>query len=571
MRTNLISIIYAVVFIFVSHVFVIAQENYPVPEDSQKHEGVPEGEVFGPFKLASEIYPGTEREYWVYVPKQYDSNKPACSMIVMDGQGRANEWKLPIVMDNLIHKKEMPVTIGIFVNWGYVPSQREGIFQRFNRSFEYDALGDRYARFLIEELIPEVKKNYKLSDDPNDRLLAGASSGAICAFNAAWERPDAFRRVLSTIGTYVGLRGAHEFPVLARKVEPKPLRVFLQDGSSDLNIYAGSWWVANQDMLSSLQWAGYDVNHAWGEGGHNGRHGAAIAPEALKWLWHDYPEPVKNVGGALRRTDLMIPGEDWQLAHTADNPITDITTNQKGEVVFSSSRDIYSNLIKIGEFVNDINQIAVGKDGAVYVADSEKKLILKVETNGKSTVVTKDTVCDDFVVTDKGIYFVNENEGVCGFINAADQKVTTSALVAHPSSLALNSEQAFLNVSDAGSNFGYSYFIQPDGALAFGQEYIHYHVPYGKSSTEVGSMAVDTENRLYTATNFGIQVTDQLGRVHFIFNQPEIAETVSHITFGGEELNELYAVSGTKIYKRKINAKGVFAWQEPTIPPRPGL
>src|SRR5690606_23198593 len=144
----------------------------------------------------------------------------------------------------------------VFIEPGVVPAVTEGDQPRFNRSFEYDSMGDRYARFLLEEIVPEVKKKYNLSDDPNDRGIGGASSGAICAFNVAWERPDAFRRVLSTIGTYVGLRGANEFPVLVRKTEPKPIRVFLQDGNRDLNIYAGDWWVANQDMLSALQFAG---------------------------------------------------------------------------------------------------------------------------------------------------------------------------------------------------------------------------------------------------------------------------------------------------------------------------
>src|SRR5690606_18553085 len=152
---------------------------------------------------------------------------------------------------------------GIFIDHGKVPAEGADNYPRYNRSYEYDALGDRYARFLLEEILPEVKKSYNLSDKPDDRSIAGASSEAICAFNAAWERPDAFRRVLSTIGTYVGLRGGDEFATLVRKSEPKPLRVFLEDGNTDLNIYAGDWWVANQDMLSSLSWAGYEVEHIW--------------------------------------------------------------------------------------------------------------------------------------------------------------------------------------------------------------------------------------------------------------------------------------------------------------------
>jgi enterochelin esterase-like enzyme/sugar lactone lactonase YvrE len=567
MYNKLLSILFFCLFLSIQS---FAQENYPIPEDSQKHDGVPEGEILGPFTLTSEIFPGTEREYWVYMPKQYDPAKPACLTIVQDGLGRANDWKLPIVMDNLIHKKEIPVTIGIFVSWGYVPSQRDGIFQRFNRSFEYDSLGDRYARFLIEELIPAVGNTYNLSDDPNDRLLAGASSGAICAFNAAWERPDAFRRVLSTIGTYVGLRGAHEFPVLVRKMEPKPLRVFLQDGSNDLNIYPGSWWVANQDMLSSLEWAGYDVTHDWGEGGHNGKHSAAIMPVALRWLWRDYPEPVKNLGGAQRRIDLLIENEDWQLVHTASEPITDITTNQNGEIILAKDLQIVIGFDQPITFESTVKQIAVGKDEMLY-AYLSNNTIVKIDQNKMARNHVEDIACDDFVVTEQGTYYINKKDGIVGFINKDGQSISKSELVKSPGSLCLNAEQAFLNVSDAGSNFGFSYFIQPDGALAYGQEYLHYHIPYGSVSTQATSMIVDNENRLYTATNFGIQVMDQLGRVHFIFKQPTLGETVTHITFGGDNLDELYAVCGNNVYKRKIKAKGAFAWQEPSIPPQPKL
>ena len=228
----------------------MAEEEYKVDPDSLPQEGVPQGQIKGPFTWKSKIFPGTVREYWIYVPAQYDKEKPACVMVVQDGLGRANGWKMPTVFDNLIHKGQMPVTVGIFITPGVVPAPRKGAEDRFNRSFEYDSLGDRYARFLIEEILPEVRKSYNLSDDPNDRAIAGASSGAICAFNVAWERPDQFRRVFSTIGTYTGLRGANEFPVLVRKVEPKPIRVFLQDGSNDLDLFGGSWWVANQDMLA---------------------------------------------------------------------------------------------------------------------------------------------------------------------------------------------------------------------------------------------------------------------------------------------------------------------------------
>ena len=141
------------------------------------------------------------RDYWVYVPAQYDPATPACVMVFQDGGGYAKAdgaWRVPVVFDNLIHTKEMPVTIGIFINPGVAPAPSDAALPRFNRSFEYDSVTDRYARFLLDELIPEVAKMYNLRTDGNSRAIGGASSGAIAAFAAAWNRPDAFSSVFST-------------------------------------------------------------------------------------------------------------------------------------------------------------------------------------------------------------------------------------------------------------------------------------------------------------------------------------------------------------------------------------
>ncbi len=186
---------------------LFAADDYPLGPDSQRQNGVPQGTVTQ-HQWTSTVFPGTLRDYWIYVPAQYDGSKPACVMIFQDGAGYVKDdgpVRVPIVFDNLIHKREMPVTIGIFINPGVLPAATGAAQNRYNRSFEYDALGDRYARFLIEEILPEVGKQYKLSADPNDRAIGGLSSGASCAFTAAWNRPDAFRRVLSWIGSYADL------------------------------------------------------------------------------------------------------------------------------------------------------------------------------------------------------------------------------------------------------------------------------------------------------------------------------------------------------------------------------
>lgn len=308
---------------------------------AQPVAGHSSGEIKGPFVWKSKIYPGTERNYWVYVPSQYDEKKPACLMVVQDGLSRAKGWNLPVVLDSLISEKKIPVLIGVFIDHGTVPAGTNS-YPRYNRSFEYDALGDRYSRFLLEELLPEVSRTYNISSDLNDRSIAGASSGAICAFNVAWERPDQFRRVLSTIGTYVGLRGADEVATLVRKTEAKPLRIFLEDGTQDLNIYAGDWWMANQNMLSALTWAGYEVNHAWGEGGgHDSKHALLILPHALTWLWKDYPTPVQTHKGMNQRINLLVEGEPWKEIPLNNVRPGKLAVSKTGEILFGNKQTIY--------------------------------------------------------------------------------------------------------------------------------------------------------------------------------------------------------------------------------------
>ena len=271
---------------------------YPLDAAQVALPDVPAGEVIERTFSDSKVFPGTERRYQLYIPKQYDKNKPACLMVFQDGTGfskvEGRPSKTPIVFDNLIHSGEMPVTIGLFIDPGVVPAQNENAQPRFNRSFEYDAIDDRYAKFLIEEMIPEVEKDYAISDDPNDRGICGSSSGGIAAFNVAWQRPDQFRRVYTMVGTYIGLRGANEMSVLVRKTEPKPIRVFLQDGNKDLNIYCGDWWVANQGMLSALKFSGYEVDHVWGQGGHNRKHGGAVLPDAMRFHLEGLAQAGRN-------------------------------------------------------------------------------------------------------------------------------------------------------------------------------------------------------------------------------------------------------------------------------------
>lgn len=270
----------------------LAIDDYKLGPDSQPQD-VPHGEVKKAVFDHSQVFPGTTRDYWVYVPKQYDPAKPACLMVFFDGGGSVKPdggTRATVVMDNLIAKKEMPVTIGVFVNPGMVKAAEASGKDRPNRSFEYDSLGDANARFVLEELLPEATKGLNITPNPDGHAIMGASSGAIAAFTVAWEKPEAFHKVVSWIGSFTNIRGGYVYPSLIRKSKdaPKPLRVFLQDGSNDLDNLHGNWPLANQDMAAALKFAGYDYKFELGDGGHSGRHGASIFPDTLRWLWRDW-------------------------------------------------------------------------------------------------------------------------------------------------------------------------------------------------------------------------------------------------------------------------------------------
>jgi len=263
-------------------------DQYVLGPDSQVKQGVPQGKVTTHQWTESKIYPGTVRDYAVYVPAQYDKAKPAAVMVFQDGMGMYGEkgqFRAATVFDNLIAAGEMPVTIGIFINPGMFPAAKPGEKGRSNRSFEYDSLGDLYSRFLLEEILPEVGKSYNLTTDPEMRAICGNSSGGICAFTVAWEHPEAFRKVVSHIGSFTNIRGGDVYPAMIRKAEKKPIRVFLQDGRNDLDNQFGNWPLANQDMAASLKFMGYDYKFVLGEGTHNGKHGASMLPDTLRWLW----------------------------------------------------------------------------------------------------------------------------------------------------------------------------------------------------------------------------------------------------------------------------------------------
>lgn len=553
-------------------------------DDAKATAAAPKGEVTKYSFDQSKIFPGTVRDFWVYVPQQYDPAKPACVYVNQDGV----QYNAPAVLDELIHKHEMPVTIGVFVMHGRVKAASDATLDRFNRSYEYDGLGDAYARFLLDELLPAVEtkttadgRAMRLSKDGNDRAIGGASSGAICAFTAAWERPDAFRRVFSAIGTYVGLRGGNNYPTLVRKYEPKPIRVFLQDGSADLNIYGGDWWMANQEMERALSFAGYEVNHVWGDGGHNGKHATEVFPDAMRWLWKDWPAPVKAGQGSPQLQVILIPGEDWTLVGEGYKFTEGPSVNAKGEVFYNDvggSKTFKVSLDgKVSEFLADSKRgdgQAFGPDGRLYANAGATEQVLAWDASGKSTVFADGFRGNDLVVRHDGSLFVTApfatpNDSKVFYVSPkGDKKVVDSGLK-FANGICCSPDQSLLYVADSRTHWVYSYQIQSDGSLAHKQKYFHLHVPDTADDSGADGLRTDRDGRLWVATRLGLQVCDQAGRVNCIIPTPN--GKVSNLTFGGENFDRLFCTCGDRVYSRKVKVKGANAWQPPIKPAAPRL
>lgn len=289
---------------------------YPPTADSLPQPGVPKGQLIGPLEFRSKIIAGTVRRYWIYVPNNYSAKNPPNLLVFQDGQRAINPQgplNIPVVLDNLIAKGDIPPTLGVFITPGNTGTEHYpdnlGTGNPNHRAPEYDALNDAYTRMLIEEILPEVAKSYKFTDDPKRRAIGGTSSGAICAWTVAWNRPDAFGNVISMIGSYTSIGyhpatattpmtpGGDTYPGLIRRNPIRPIRIFLQDGTNDLNNQFGNWHLANEQMLSSLEWANanadekkipgarYDVRYEWGDGAHSDVHGGWLLPGILRWMF----------------------------------------------------------------------------------------------------------------------------------------------------------------------------------------------------------------------------------------------------------------------------------------------
>ena len=555
-----------------------AEEVYTLGPDSMEHEGVPKGKV-EKFEWTSKIFHGTRRDGWVYVPAQYDASKPACVMIFQDGGGYQEpkgSWRVPTVFDNLIHKQQMPVTIGIFLNPGVIPPSGPDALPRSNRSFEYDSPGDQYARFLLEEVLPEVGKTYNLAKDGNSRGLCGISSGGICAFTAAWERPNEFQRVVSFVGSFTNLRGGNFYPDVIRKTEPKPIRVFLQDGKKDLNNFAGSWLIANQDMAAALDFAGYDYQFIVGEEGHNAKHGGAVLPDAMRWVWRDYPQPIKSLVHESRQPvmEILIPGDNWEQVGGKYGFTEGPAADRQGNLYFT---DIPNNKIykieadgQVSQFADDTggaNGLMFGPDGKLYACQGGRNRVVAYDKNGKSEVVADDIQqCNDLCVDHEGGIYVSEPpKGQVWYISPTREKKVVTKGITFPNGVILTPDQSQLIVADTKGVRVLAYQIKKDGNLDHREAFFDSQVLPGQVDNGADGMTVDKEGRLYVATRIGLQVFDPAGRVIGIINKPQ-NQWLANVVFGGKNLDTLYVTCGDHVYRRKTKTQGVLSWEAPVKP-----
>ncbi len=575
------------------------QGNYPLGPDSQPKEGVPRGIVTKYVLTPGKFYPGTPHNYSVYVPAQYNAAKPAAFMIFMDGSGSlGGGQRVPVVFDNLIAKGELPPMIGIFIDPGVLPALSDSAQSRYERIFEYDNISGRFAQFLLEEVIPEVGRKYNLSKDPNDRGLAGVSTGAMGAFVAAWQRPDQFHRVLTFIGTFVDAKGGSELMAIVRKTEPRPLRIFLQDGKNDHLVpgmpygtfYAGSWPINNEVMYEALQFAGYDTKLTIGEGGHDMRQGGAIMPDALRWLWQDYPKPIAvhepemfNKPGydPRGRVYTMVSADKpWEQVGGTYKSVASPASDKEGNIFFAdpAANRIYkanaggADVVVFKENSGGATALRVGADGRLYASKPARRQIVSYGTGGDEKVVAGSVDANDLAVTVKNeVYFTDTVHRTIGMIDAQGQKHTAYAggEIVAPAGLSLSPDQAMVAVTDSQTRYSWSFQIGKDGALINGEPFYRLYIQDLEPRSGINSVTMDALGQVYFASPIGIQVTEQNGRVAAVLNPPEYG-TISNIAFGGKNSDFMYAAEGSKLFRRPVKISGVPVWS-PVKPPKPPL
>jgi len=572
-----------------------AADQYPLgPESLNRSAGVPEGKVTE-FKFnESKIFPETSREVWLYVPAQYDGSQPVALMVFQDGRSYVGtaagaSMRVPIVFDNLIAKGDMPVTIGVFVNPGQRGSDGPGAgagSNRSNRSFEYDSLGDAYARFLLEELLPYIEAKYgvKFSTDPAMRAICGMSSGGICAWTVAWERPGSFGRVLSQIGSFTNIRGGHVYPSWIRKTERKPVRVFLQDGANDLNNLHGNWPLANQEMASALAFAGYDFKFEFGDGAHNGKHGGALMPDALRWLWRPAlatlpkPQTKDNLAGDEALSKVLPDGGqpgDWELVGSGYAFTDAACSDAEGNVYFADlPKGVVYRVPAAGGVPEvwlssglKISGLKFGADGQAYACvqgegtNNVKTVVVIDPATRKTEVVATSVQPNDLAVGRNGfLYFTDTGAGAVVRVPLGARGMSRPPVVAgginKPNGITFSPDQRQLWVSEYGGTNVWNFLVEADGTVKGGERLAELRTPVGKADSGGDGSTTDASGRIYVTSHVGLQMFDNGGRMGGVISRPQEKGTVS-CTFGGPEHAWLYVCSSDKVYRRKTLTRGL--------------
>ena len=558
-----------------------AADDYTLTAESlERAAGVPAGRVEAFEFDESKVFPGTTRGGWIYIPAQYDGSKPAALMVFQDGHEYRSEkgsQRVPVVFDNLIAKGEMPVTIGVFLNPGHRGTNAPaaaGWGNRNNRSFEYDSLGADYSRFLLDEVLPFVKAKFgvKVTDDPELRAIGGMSSGAICAFTVAWERPDQFRKVLSQIGSFVNIRGGHVYPALIRKTERKPIRVFLQDGVNDLNNLHGDWPLANREMVSALTFAGYDTKFVLGDGSHSGKHGGVILPDALRWLWRPVVRPAdpstNNWNGDEALNKILAGGgldAPWEKVGEGYGFTDGACGDAQGNFYFSDlpKGTVYrvaADSTKPEPWLENgprISGLKFGPDGRLYAAtQGEKQKIIAIDPSTKAiTDIAVDVKPNDLIVSKHGwVYYTDTAAGQLQAVPISANSMPRPRVVAggivKPNGIALMPSQDILVVSEYGGTNVWSYVVNADGSLSAGERYMTLVVPPDRKDSGGDGSTVDALGRTYVTSYAGIQMFDWTGRLGGVIAKPTGKGIVS-CAFAGPGKSYLYVCASDAVYRRK--------------------
>jgi len=533
-----------------------------------KPEDILAGEIKKFNFTQSKVFPGTVREVTIFIPAQYDGKKPSCVYVKTDGFNPREK----VMMETMIATKEMPVTIGVFVGAGDVPAPMKGTIGRRNRDLEYDGVGDDNVRFLLDELLPSVAKEYalNLSTDGNDRCMSGGSSGGIAAFTAAWHRPDAFSRVYAASGSWVAFRGGHEFPMLVRKFEAKPIRAFLTTATRDMENCAGDWFLADQEMDKALKFSGYDYQFRTIDG----RHVAGYAEnyqEAMAYLWKDWPQHVKAGPSAPRAQEVLIPGESWQLVSEGFKSTRGPSCNAQGEVFFADTTANKIHRINldgtVSEFATDTGNahcVSVGANGMLYTISEKSGKLMSYDANGAAKVVQEDMLGHSILATPNGGLYVTTNSdrprdgGTVWFVKDGKKTQVDKGLT-FATGMAYRPDQWLLSVADGHSKWAYSYQISADGTLIHKERFFHLHVNDWEDDAGAESVCYSLEGRQYLATKSGVQISADDGPTQVILPVPGNGR-VTGVAIGGKDMNTLFAFCGNKIWKRKIQQHAMGAW-----------